>query len=65
MTQVKKNNPANPCKMFKWIGVLILETHADFGSCSFISNKTPERSTSNTYVFGQTGMVQDSSDLLW
>ena len=46
----KKNNPANPCKMFEWIGVLILETHVDFGSC-FLYQINPQREVPRILLF--------------
>ena len=37
----EKKNPTTPGEFLKWIGVVILETHVEFGTCDFLWNTHP------------------------
>ena len=36
-----KNDPTTPGKKLKWIGVLVIETHEEFGTCDLLCNAHP------------------------
>ena len=60
-----KNDPTNSGELLKWIGVLILETRVEFGTCTSLRNKNIRGKYLKEPCFCHTGMVRYRVDLLW